>query len=486
MAATKIWPVRGWLGAVVIYVEDPAKTERARFIGDPGAPRGSIQGLEDVIGYAMASNKTVADEGEGTMHCFVTGVNCTPGSARDEMTAAKARYEKAGGIVAFHGYQSFAPGEVGPETAHEIGVRLAEGLWGGRFQVVVATHLDKGHIHNHFVCNSVSYTDGLRFRSNKTTYRELREASDALCREYGLSVIEGPGRGRTRHHAEWQAEKDGRPTWASVIRSDIDECIDRARCERDFFSNLEALGYEHKAGKDISVRPPGKERYFRLARNFGDGYTIEGIRARIRCGSHRHHVLPVPVRRRDGFAPPRKLPAFARGSIVALHRHYLYLLGYYQQRGNPSTNARMHWLLREDILKLDDYIADTRLLGREGIETASQLAEFKRSREDGIDALLQRRAELRREIRAEAGWGKGYSLKDSPEYQTINDGLRRLRKEARQCMRIQERSRSLAERIGRIERDEDEKLPQGGRKEAGHGRDGAGDRPDAAHHAHGR
>lgn len=486
MATTKIWPVRGWLGRVVVYVENPDKTTRPKTYEKPGLEEGGCQGLEDVIVYAMAKNKTVADEGEETMRCFVSGVNCTATDARDRMLATKRLFDKTGGVVALHGYQSFKPGEVTAEKAHEIGVKLAERLFSDRFQCVVATHIDRSHIHNHLVVNTVSRLDGEKLRATKPLYYQMRQLSDELCREYGLSVINDPQPGKSKHHAEWQAERSGKPTWRSVIKGDIDECVAKARCERDFFTNLTALGYEYKVGKDISVRPPGKERYLRLARNFGDDYSQDAIRARIRSGAHRHRILPVPTKRREGFVPPRKLPVFARGSIVALHRHYLYLLGYYQQRGSPTTNARMHWLLREDIRKLDGYIADTRLLGREGIETAAQLAEFKQSREAGIDALLQRRAELRTEIRAEAGYGESYSLKDNPEYQQITNGLKKLRKEARQCERIQERSRSLRERIERIERDENGKLPGGSRKEARDGRDGTGDRPDAAHHAHGR
>jgi hypothetical protein len=479
MATTKIWPVRGWLSQVLIYVDDPKKTERPRFFEKPNMSAGAAQGLEDVIDYAMAQEKTVADEGDEMMRYFVSGINCTPGSARDEMMATKTRYEKKGGIVAYHGYQSFKPGEVTPEVAHEIGVKLATELWGERFQIIVATHLDKDHIHNHFVCNSVSFTDGGRFRSNKGTYRKLREASDELCKEYGLSVIENPKRGRTRHHTERQAERDGKPTWRSHVKSDIDECIARAKDERQFFENLLALGYEYKVGKDISVRPPGKERPLRLARNFGESYSIEGIRAQIRNPRRRHKMLPVPKRRPPNFTPPKKLPAASRGSIVALHRHYLYLLGYYQQRGSPATNARMHWLLREDLRKLDDYIADTRLLGRKGIESAGQLRSFQAGCEAEIATLISERAKLKAEIRAEAGFGNPYTTKDNPRYQQINVRLKKLRKEVVQCARIDERSRTLHERIGRIERDEDKKLQSKDRKEEKKdGRNRAGNRPE--------
>ena len=162
-----------------------------------------------MIAYAVNAEKTrrkgkkgeegIVSETEQIMQQYVSGINCTPATARNEMIAVKKRYGKDEGIVAFHGYQSFAPGECTPALAHEIGVRLAQELWGGRFQVLVATHLDKAHhLHNHFVVNSVSYLDGKRYHRTNRNYRDMRATSDRLCREYGLSVIEHPAAGEVQ------------------------------------------------------------------------------------------------------------------------------------------------------------------------------------------------------------------------------------------------------------------------------------------------
>jgi len=144
MATTAIWDVRGWLGQVVHYVENPAKTE------NPNFTNADIQGLRDVMNYTMQDYKT-------EQQFYVNGINCLPETARQEMLMVKKQFAKEGGIVAFHGYMSFAPGEVTPDLAHELGMKLAQELWGDRFQVIVATHLDKQHIHSHFVLNSVSF-----------------------------------------------------------------------------------------------------------------------------------------------------------------------------------------------------------------------------------------------------------------------------------------------------------------------------------------
>lgn len=123
---------------------------------------------------------------------YVDGINTVPETAEKSMMAVKQRYAKDGGTMAYHVIQSFAPGEVTPETAHEIGIKLAERMWGDRFEVVVSTHLDHEHIHNHFVFNSVSFVDGKKYNDNIKNLYKLREVSDELCREYKLSVVLNP------------------------------------------------------------------------------------------------------------------------------------------------------------------------------------------------------------------------------------------------------------------------------------------------------
>ena len=173
MAVTSIWSIKGWIGKVINYAENPDKTKEQtnqELISENET--GQLQGLNDVITYAVNAEKIrrgqsesmerkLVGESEELMEQYVSGVNCAPTTAREEMIAVKKRFGKEDGIVAFHGYQSFAPGECNPEMAHEIGKKLAEELWGSQYQVLIATHLDKAnHLHNHFVVNSVSFLDG--------------------------------------------------------------------------------------------------------------------------------------------------------------------------------------------------------------------------------------------------------------------------------------------------------------------------------------
>jgi cell division protein FtsB len=179
------------------------------------------------------------------------------------------------------------------------------------------------------------------------------------------------------------------------------------------------------------------------------------------------------------------MPSSLRGSIVSLYRRYLYLFGYYQTHGNKSTNARMHYLLREDLRQLDTYIEDTKLLGRENIHTNAELSSFEKSCLQKIDELVRERTELKREIRKMAGTDNPYTTKDNPKYQDINSKLKVLRKELRQVVRIRKRSNTLLSRIGRIEKDEEKKLLKlktvsKSAKEVNSGRNRASDRPNNA------
>ena len=175
MATTSIWSVKGWLGKLLIYAENPEKTLNPNFYPRKDLSEQERQGLDDVLDYAVQQGKTTKidtdDENVSVIQRFVSGVNCSASTARDGMIAVKRRFGKENGVVAYHGYQSFAPGEVNPQTAHEIGLKLAQKLWGNGYQVIVATHLDQeSHIHNHFVVNTVSFKDGKRYHRTEKDY----------------------------------------------------------------------------------------------------------------------------------------------------------------------------------------------------------------------------------------------------------------------------------------------------------------------------
>lgn len=459
MATTSIWRVNGWLGKVVIYVENPEKTANPKFYTQEDMSEQDGQGLSDVIRYAVNSEKTQQADNENcaVVHRFVSGINCSPAAARDEMLAVKKRFGKENGTVAYHGYQSFAPGEATPEMAHEIGMKLAARLWGDRYQVIVATHLDKeNHLHNHFVLNTVSFVDGIKYHRTKKDYHDMQETSDALCREYGLSVIEHPQRGKSKHYGEWRAEQEQRPTWRGLIRADIDEAIRQSMTERQFFDNLRKKGYEIKTGKDISVKPPGKERFVRLMRNFGENYSIENIRRRLLSQSRPERPAPDPprtvirIRLFGSLEKTRKITGFR-----ALYFHYCYLLGIFPKNKPRQNPKRLHFLLREDLRKLDAITAETRLLARNRIDTAEQLFSYRSEIQQKTESLIADRKELYRLSRTVAVKSDEEKIAEvKSQIAAVSKEITLLRKELSLCDGIAARSGIIKEKIKAVREDE--------------------------------
>lgn len=457
MAVTSIWRVNGWLGKVVVYVENPEKTANPEFYENRDMTEREYQGLDDVIAYAVNSRKTEQHkEDSNVLERFVSGVNCHPATARAEMMAVKKRFGKEDGTIAYHGYQSFAPGEATPEMAHKIGVELAQRLWGDRYQVVVATHLDKAnHLHSHFVLNTVSFVDGIKYHRTAKDYYEMQTISDDLCREYGLSVIENPQPGKGKHYGEWRAEQEQRPTWRGIVRSDVDAVIRQSMTERQFFENLHRKGYEVKVGKDISVRPPGKERFVRLARNFGEDYTLEGIHRRILEQSRAVRPLPEPIpkakhyRLSGNWRSRKKVTGFR-----ALYFHYCYLMGVFPKE-KQQNQKRLHFLLREDLIKLDAITQEARLLAVHRIDTAEQLSSYNSELESRIAAASAERKQLYRKQRTIAVKSdEAASAEVSTAIATLSKELSQLRREVKLCSDIAVRSGIILEHIQIVREDE--------------------------------
>lgn len=182
MATTSLWHIKGRLKDLIDYVENPNKTiTRTK----------DLQDFYNVFAYVQRPEAT--EQGE-----YVSAINCLKEIALQQMILTKRQYSKENRYIAWHGYQSFKPDEVTPEQAHQIGLQLAKEMWGDRFQIIVTTHLDKDHLHNHFCFNSVSFLDGRKYNYSKTEQRKLRDVSDRICTEHGLSVIENPHKAPSR------------------------------------------------------------------------------------------------------------------------------------------------------------------------------------------------------------------------------------------------------------------------------------------------
>ena len=240
MAVTKIKPVKSTLSKALDYIENPDKTDGKMLISSFGC---SYETADIEFGYTLSQAL------------------------------------QKGNNLAFHLIQSFEPGEVDYQKAHEIGKQLADAVTKGQHEYVLTTHIDKGHVHNHIIFCAVNFVDHRKYNSNKRSYYGIRNMSDKLCRENGLSVVV-PGKGsKGKSYAEYQAEKTG-TSWKGKLKIAVDALIPQVSSFEELLQRLQAAGYEIKPGKYVSCRAPGQERFTRL-KTLGADYTEEAIRERI-------------------------------------------------------------------------------------------------------------------------------------------------------------------------------------------------------------
>ena len=419
MATTKIWPIKSGanIQVVINYITNPDKTTVREYILEVNNPNRSFSGEEkesmtDVLEYVMKDTATEERR-------YVSGVNVSPESARMEMMTTKEHYGKTDGIILWHGYQSFKPGEVTPEEAHRIGVELAEKLWGD-YEVVISTHLDKAHIHNHFVINSVSFQTGKKLDAK---WQEMKRESDRLCRLYGKSVIASPEY-KGQHYSEYIAEKEGRYTWKSAIKKEVDEIIACSFDMEDFFSGLKEKGYRIKIGKYLTLQPRGKERGMRIDRILGPDYSVDGIEARISKNVAEGKVH-IPQTKKYVCRQKLKPPGYKIKGLHALYIVYCYKLGVFEKRGRKS---RSDYIYREELRNIHKITKETLFLARNKIENISDLGLVESRLKNELAGLTEKRNRLKE--------GKD----------EINIKIKEKRKELWLCRDIRERSRTMEDR----------------------------------------
>ena len=395
MATTSLWRVKGAIGDVIKYAENEEKT-RASPKGNSG--KTSEEAIDRLVAYAGRE--------EATDHRkFVTGLNCSPDRAPYEMNAVKQKFGKEDGTLAYHGYQSFKEGEVTPEQAHRIAVKLADELWGDRYQVIVATHLDKqSHIHSHFVINTVSFVDGKKFHRTKEDYRSMQKVSDRLCREEKLSVVKSR-QGISKSYGEWNSDKQGKPTYRGLIRGDIDRAIKASLTEQEFFKHLEESGYEFKFYSEKgtllerpSLKPMNSERFFRFDR-LGEDYSLEEIRYRILENMERTVQFTdddvCEAREYVKEHPPKK----KEKGFMGMFRYYCYLLNV--AIVYPTSVERLSIQAKEDMLKIDRLDQEVRVLTENHIETKEDLDKLISGTEEKLEEYKKTRNSLRTILKRE-------------------------------------------------------------------------------------
>ena len=419
MAQTKIWPIKTNLGKCIKYIMNPAKTQDGK---------------------------------------LVTGVNLLvpPNDWRgptQQMNDTKQRFNKPGGRLAYHLEQSFKPGEITPEVAHQIGVELARELFGERYETVVATHVDKDHIHTHIILNSVAFVDGQKFHQpNEMYYNRIRAVSDRLCEQYGLSIIkEAKSQKYESYPAQHHTELQSSPTVHALIYQDIDKAVDAAKDLEDFYHILTQMGYRVKRdGKYPAIAPEG-HKFFRLYK-FKAGYTEEDIRQRIaeknRSRNPRQHEEPKQVygawknpeehracqSRYSGYYARR----YNRRDTGSTYLHYRYMLVSIQRQTYPRYPTIEQ---RKALAKLDKYSQEARLLVRNKIHTEKELMGFRDSLDERVHALNKERWYLRRELQKNP---------TAEERRVIEQKIARISSQLKPLYHDRDLCKDIAERSGSV------------------------------------
>ena len=425
MATTGFWPVKGQLKDVIDYAQNPDKTTDRKFLDDD---------LYQTLRYAENDSKT-------DQKMYVSAINCPKQRAYESMIATKRRFGKLGGNVAYHGYQSFAEGEVTPEEAHRIGMETATRMWGKDYEVVVTTHLNTENIHNHFVVNSVSLRTGRKFENHISDHYRLREISDEICRNLGKSVLENATFYGGDKGAYW-VKKSGKLTHREILKRDVEHCLSLSRSPEDLITRLKSMGYEIRNGfdgKNISVIAPGWQRAVRLS---SIGYTREVLNEWL--AENRQDVYFYQWRNAN---PVRKATpllvleiefrkAQRMDGLTLIFAIFIELLRLCTGSVEQQKNRPLSPMLREEVRKLDQYIEDYKLLCTENIGTAEELSLFSEGLQQKITELEAQRNSVRNHIRR-ASPDDEPALKEQAK--EITKQITSLRKQLRSARRIADR-----------------------------------------------
>ena len=437
MATTSLWKVENRLDKVIKYTTNVEKTENKNWYKD----------LHNTIEYTKADFKT-------EKQLYVTGVNCSEDNALQDMIFTKKRFGKTKGVLAYHGFQSFAEGEVTAKQAHEIGVKLAEELWGDKYEVIVSTHLNTKHYHNHYVLNSVSFVDGRKYRNTRENYALMRKISDDLCREYNLSVIEEKPCGKhkidyTKYYTSYIQKSD----YYTNAKDDIDYAISQAYSYKNFENILEQMGYTItiRANKISVCRPPYK-RNIRIERNFGEEYSIKNIEDRILNSQVPKVPFPeIKTKSKRYFTKKKYNLNKNKGSLYKLYLYYCYLL---KKFPNNRRKMKMSAEMRKDIKKMDVISNEIKFLCRNEIKTTEELFLYKKETIDKINKKMHTRTILRRKRQKTANEEERQKLCN--DILALSNSIFELKKEVGYCQDIEEQTQKMKRNINDMEENKKE------------------------------
>lgn len=430
MATVGIWKICSSLNQVIKYTTNEEKTDIKNY-----------KGLDQSLEY-------IRDDFKTEKKLFVDGINCNSDSALKEMVDVKKRFMKTDGILGWHAYHSYREGEVTPELAHEVGLKVANEMWGDRFQVVVSTHVSGKCIHNHFVVNSVSFVDGKKYYANRTTYAELRRLSNVICSEYGLSILEEKKTKSGINYLNYQNKSLTYTNYYKTAKEDLDIAISQANTYQEFRSIMKNMGYEvtNRSGK-LSIRGKNYKRNIRIERYFGEDYSIDNIDKRIRglylsIGKTFYHNKKP----KNDFLEIILKPKY--NSFYGMYIRYCNILG------NYPNFVKKHYVsasVRNDMNRLDELSNHAIFLAKNNIETEEQFFTFLESKEVKLDNLKNAREELWKKLKKLPS-KEQEDIKD--EIWKLNEEIKPLSEELKMCEKIRTRKEYIKENLKTLEEKE--------------------------------
>ena len=444
MATTKIWKVQKRLDHVIDYATNKEKTKNnySKYGMD------EFDSIRQVMTYATNPDKT-------EKLFYTTGINCEVKDAVKQMQFVKTLFGKENGILAFHAYQSFNEGEVTPKIAHEIGVKLANEMWGDRFQVVVSTHLNTKHLHNHFVINSVSFKDGKKYYSNLINTALLRKTSDEICEEYGLSVLKEKTCKSGINFENFYKKSMQDSDYYKFAKEDIDYAIEHSWTYKEFLRRLKEIGYDiyFRANK-MSIRMYPHKRNIRMERAFGEEYSIENIQNKIcsRYPSREEVIKPKSYDKRLFYKGSAKKLRKPKG-IIALYYYYCYLLKVYPKK---NLNYKLTPKMRAEVKKMDHYSEQIRFICKYKLETIKDIENLKEQKKEELQKTLNTRNRLY--YKRQKLDNEGEKDVVTKEIISVTSVIEKVRKEIKLCDEVGDNARKIKEQIREMKEKEQEKI----------------------------
>ncbi|MBO5096282.1 MAG: relaxase/mobilization nuclease domain-containing protein [Bacilli bacterium] len=425
MATTSIWSIKNNLKVSLDYIMNPEKTINNDY------------GNSYYNGLELSSNKDYDFKNE--LSHYVSGVNCLAHRPYEDMMFTKKQYDKTDGIIAFHAYQSFKEREVTPDIAHEIGVKLAEEMWDD-YEVVVATHQNTNHIHNHFIINSVSYKTGKKYNNNKSAYARLRHISDALCQEYGLSTLEEDTKYKNSYKNKWQDNN-----YYRIAKEDIDTIISESISSKQFLTKLKQLGYKYYIKYDKLTIYKEEQDKIRVEKIFGKEYSLDRLNERL---TKSIYVPYKPLSQRTIYQQYLLKTKPKYKGIYELYLYYCYLLKVFPQE-HPKQN--LPYSIRKDIKIMNQISEETRFMVSNKIETLEDLKVFRKENSIKLAELVSKRENLWKKYkRVKTEDDKNKIYKQIEELQPI---IKELYKNNKYCDGIEKRSIDIQDNIDNFDKD---------------------------------